>query len=108
MGDATHTELILPVVEVAEHLIDYLFSIGPTTGGETISFQEIAAWTALTGYRLNGWEAETLRRLSGAYAAEHYAASDAKRPAPYSAPLTAANKPSRDDVAAKIKAAFGI
>lgn len=48
-----------------------------------ISFQEIAAYSAMTGVELDPWEAETLRQMSGAYLSEYDAASEESRPAPF-------------------------
>lgn len=74
--------LILPEVEAGNHLLDYLFRIGPLPGGEVVSFSEIAAWCDLTGVVLTSWEAETLRTMSAAYGSELHAAKDPKRPPP--------------------------
>lgn len=84
-------ELQLPFIEPSlNHLIDYLFEVGPSTAGEVLSFQEIAAWSAATGRTLTPWEAVTLRRLSSAYLSEAHAASDPDRAPPggYKIPAT--------------------
>lgn len=73
----------LPAVEAGEHLVEYLFKVGPGIDGKPVSFAEIAAWTDLTGVVLTSWEATTLRELSVAYMAEYGAADDPKRPPPY-------------------------
>jgi len=75
--------LELPPVDAAQHLIDYLFEVGPSVGGEVLTFSELQAWQASTGTVLTSWEAITLRRLSGAYLSELNAASDPQRPAPF-------------------------
>jgi hypothetical protein len=101
-------ELEFPPLVAADHLIGYLFSVGPTAGGEPLTFQEIRAWVDLTGHSLSPWEAETLRTLSAAYASEHFQASDPDRPAPYRSTPFQAIKPSRDDVGARLTAAFDL
>jgi hypothetical protein len=75
-------ELELPTVDGAEHLIAYLFEVGPSEGGEVLTFSEMAAWSALTGRELSAWEAQTLRALSAAYLAELQDAEHPARPPP--------------------------
>lgn len=79
----TRSELVLPEIEAWAYVVDYLFAVGPSTGGEVLTFQEIAAWSALTGRVLGAWEAETLKALSGAYLSEYHAAEDVNRPPPF-------------------------
>lgn len=71
-----------PPVHVGDHLVGYLFRVGPLAGGETLTFTEIGSWASQTGVILTPWEVETLRALSGAYGSELHLAKDAKRPAP--------------------------
>jgi hypothetical protein len=99
----TRPQLILPPLDGGAYLAEHLFSIGPATAGETITYQEIKAWADLTGHVLNGWEAETLRGLSGAYLAELHAAEDAQRPPPF-APSERVQ--SREEVSAGLLAMF--
>ena len=75
--------LELPPIDAASHLIGYLFDIGPSTGGEVVTYSEILAWQEATGTVLSSWEATTLRRMSGAYLGEAQDATDPQRPAPY-------------------------
>lgn len=78
-----------PVDEATEHffyLVEHLMRVGPSTHGEVLSFGEIGEWARTNGYRLSGWEAETLRGLSAAYLHEHHAAEDIRRPPPYAPP----------------------
>lgn len=75
-------ELIPPEIDGGQHLIDYLFEVGPGMSGEPLTFQEIGAWASQTGRALNAWEPVALRRLSDAYLAERQAAEDPARPAP--------------------------
>lgn len=79
-----------------------LFDVGPSTAGEVVTFQEIAAWQSATGVRLDAWEAETLRRLSHAYLAEMVEAKDPARPPPYQD----APPPPPAEVASKLEAMF--
>lgn len=76
--------LDLPEVDAGQHLVDYLLQLGPTIGGEPLTYQEIAAWCGLTGIVLSSWEAVTLRALSASYASEYFAAKDPARPVPAS------------------------
>ena len=76
------------------HLIEMLQSVGFCSPGfngpQQITWQEIASWRMSTGAELTGWEAETLYRLSGAYAAMIHKAKDPSCPCPVSA------KPEKD------------
>lgn len=76
-------QLELPPTGFGQHLVDYLFEVGPSCGGEPLTYSEVAAWQGITGVRLDAWEAETLRRLSVEYLNERDAAADPERPAPY-------------------------
>jgi hypothetical protein len=94
---------VLPPLDAADHLAEILFKVGPSTAGEVISYQEIKAWSDLSGYTLNGWESETLRSLSGEYLAEIHAAEEVARPAPYQ---PAERIVSREEVSNRLLAAF--
>lgn len=78
--------LDLPLIDAGEHLITYLFDVGPSVGGEVLSYSEIAAWLSISGVVISPWEAETLRKLSAAYLAEREAAKSPDRPLPESPP----------------------
>lgn len=91
-----------PPLHDGRHLVEYLWEIGPTSGDGPITFSEIEAWSRLTGHVLDGWEAPALRRLSAAYHSEHYAASDPKRPAPF----TTVAPPTRSEISQRLLAAF--
>lgn len=93
----------MPPLDAADHLAEILFKVGPSTGGEVITYQEITAWSGITGYTLNGWEAETLRALSSEYLAELHAAEDDNRPAPFQ-PVE--RIVSREEVSSRLMAAF--
>ncbi len=95
-----------PIDEATEpffYLVEHLFRVGPSLAGEMVSHQEIAAWAGFNGYALDGWEAEALQRLSGAYVGEYHAAADDKREPPFtpSTPVV-----SRAEVSQRILAAF--
>lgn len=101
---ARRRELTMPPIKAGLYLVDHLFTIGPSLGGEPVTFQEIEAWSRMTGTRLNTWEVSTLHGLSLAYVDELNAASDPVRPAPYSP----ADKPSRAEVSKRLEAAFDL
>lgn len=92
-GEAEGLEL--PPLDGASHIITHLFTVGPSTGGEALSYAEIAAWIDLTGNVLTAWEVETLRRLSVAYLSEREEAKDPERPPPFS-PEAEPARPSPD------------
>lgn len=77
----------LPPVAAGEHLIGYLFEIGPAdyggAGAAVIRYAEIAAASALLGLRLAPWEVRTLRRLSAAYVSELHKAEKRDRQPPW-------------------------
>lgn len=76
--------LALPFVEPGlTHLIGHLFDVGPSEGGEVLTYQEIGAWMALTGQQLTGWEVSTLRSLSSTYLGEADAATAPDCPPPF-------------------------
>lgn len=95
-------EPALPEIDHADHLISYLLDVGPVAGdGGAIAYSELAHWQGVTGYRLTGWEASTLRELSIVYANQSTKARDKNSPAPWtSAPVD------RDAVASRLAAAF--
>jgi len=67
----------------AEYLAGFLFEIGPTMGGHTITHSEIESWQQNTGVQLNAWESETIRRLSGAYIKQSEDSTEHDCDAPY-------------------------
>ena len=87
-----------PPLDAADHLIEHLFDIGPVSGDSPISYQDIKAWSDITGHVLDGWEASTLRQMSSAYLAEYHAASEPNRQPPYT---TSTIRP-REVVASKL------
>lgn len=98
------TELLMPHLDAGEHVVEYFFDVGPTVGGEPITYLEIGAWAEMSGAQPTPWECQVLRRMSVAYAAQHHASRDLKALSPFTAPLAA--KPNREELAARILAAF--
>lgn len=94
----------------APYLTEWLFDVGPSGSngmGETpIDYRDLVAWQDITGVELMPWEATTIRRLSRDFVAERHRAKEPACPAPYLDRDSVAAQ--RDDVAAKLKAAFGL
>lgn len=91
----------------AEHLTDWLFEIGPTTGDKPITWGELRDWQVQTGITLDVWEARTIRRLSQAWLSQCHAAEEPDCPEPYS-PLDDDDiEARRDHVDAQLNAFFG-
>ena len=69
----------MPVIECGRHLVDYLWTWGPTMvggmGEGPLTQAELAACQANSGIELSAWEAQTLARLSREYMGESYRAS---------------------------------
>lgn len=65
------TPAMPPISEHAGHLLGWWLDVGPTMaagmGDAEITYSEIGAWSKLTGTPVEPWEAQLLRRLSGAY-----------------------------------------
>ncbi len=70
-------------------------------GLSPVSYQEIKAWSELTGIELNGWEATTLRDLSIAYIIGHSTGRD-----PASAPFWQSMNFNKDHVAKGMRSMF--
>ena len=75
--------LDFPPLDGFDYLIEHFLEVGPSQGGEALTFGELAAWSSLTGVRLDAWEATMLRRLSSAYLGEYHDAKDPARKPPY-------------------------
>jgi hypothetical protein len=77
----------MPVVFGAEHLLAYLWDVGPVmvSGGETVAVlhSELQAWQSNTGIELRPWEINFLRRLSSEYLSESFNARKEDCPAPW-------------------------
>jgi len=76
-----------PDIGTFPELVEYLFSVGPVLpsgmGSMPITWQELAAWQAVTGVELDAFEAEAVMQLSGAYAAMYEQARKDACPAPW-------------------------
>lgn len=61
----------LPPIEYGQHLIEALYACGPTDReGSPVSWQELESWSRMTRRTLTGWEAETVHKMSEAYAVQ--------------------------------------
>ncbi len=80
----------MPPLQCGEHLISYLFEVGPVLSGgmgpAVLSHQEIASWSGLIGIALQPWEVRLLRRLSAAYISEAREAEKPNHPPPWASP----------------------
>lgn len=94
----------LPPV-TARHVVGWWLEIGPMSGEDAVSWQDMAAWERLTGIELEPWEALAIRAMSSAFANERFAARKRAAPAPYGEIDEIMNN--RDAVAAKVRAVFG-
>ncbi len=61
----------------APHLTDWLLEIGPVVGEHAIGWQDMAAWSRITGVELSPWEARTIRKLSKSFIDQRYMARKA-------------------------------
>lgn len=74
----------LPVIDYAEHLVEYMFEVSPAgANGESCEYREIAAWAELTNTYLTPWEASALHHLCKTYMSQYYASKKYDCPAPY-------------------------
>jgi hypothetical protein len=73
-------DVVLPPVP-ANYIVEWWRDIGPVVhsgmGDGPIGWQDMAAWSALSGIDLEFWEAQTIRRMSLEYLAER---QEAKKP----------------------------
>jgi hypothetical protein len=74
----------MPPIEGFEHVIDYLWQVGPLVGDGAVTHSELHFFQQNTGITLSEWEATTLRRLSIAYLNEAHDATEPNRAAPWS------------------------
>lgn len=103
----------MPELEGCDYLVDYLFRIRPgVANGMTytsLPWQEIESWARLVKITLNGWEAETLAKMSDAYCGQLAASSKKDCPPPWQESIEITEESivgNRDKVAAGIMAAF--
>lgn len=94
----------------APYLTEWFLEIGPSAanamGEAPIGWQEMAAWQAVTGIELEGWEARALRSMSLAYLAQKHDGKKPDCPAPYQGE-NAIDPTVRDRVAEQFKAMAG-
>ena len=57
-----------------------------------IDYQDLKAWCYFSGFRLSHWEAETLRKMSKAYANQAIDSVDVKCPSPWLAEMPPKDK----------------
>lgn len=85
-----------PPLECAEHIINYLFEVGPVMSGGMGSIQitntELRDWQQNIGIRLQPWEARFIRRLSGDYLGESHRAAKEGCPAPWKSEIEYVDK----------------
>jgi len=76
----------LPLIE-AEHLIGYLYDVGPTVSTEmgqiALRSEHLLSWQAETGIELQPWEARVLRSLSTDYLVQAQRSEKRDCPPPY-------------------------
>lgn len=91
----------MPEVHPAvDHVVGYLFEVGPSVGEHPLTFVELEAWQRVTGVRICEFEAFALRQLSGAYLAMRHEASDSKCPSPF---MRAATLPPKAEVSNRLR-----
>lgn len=77
----------LPPIEAGAYLVGYLLDVGPTVSGAMgagpVTSKELMAWCEETGIRLQPWEAQFIRRLSGEYLTELHRAEKRDCDAPW-------------------------
>lgn len=87
-------ELDLPGVDGAEHILEYLFEIGPAVRGEELTHSDIRDWQENTG-PVSEFEARMLVKLSREYLRQHQDSSGKACPAPWRRERTAEEKAAR-------------
>ncbi|MBY0237867.1 MAG: hypothetical protein K2X55_00985 [Burkholderiaceae bacterium] len=66
----------MPAVDGFEHMVEYLWQVGPVVGDGAVTHAELHFFQQNTGIVLSEWEATTLRRLSVAYLNESHSATE--------------------------------
>jgi hypothetical protein len=94
---ADKVEPQLPPLSCGEHLIEYLFEVGPMIAGGmgpvAVDWPHLDAWQRCVGLVLPPWQSRLLIRLSNDYIDEWLKAQDDTRPAPWQAEdMTEANR----------------
>jgi hypothetical protein len=76
----------MPAIEYGSHLIEWLQDLRVVQQGDgrllPVAFTELESWARMTGRRLTWWEAETLSKMSEAYATWSTRAIKADCPSP--------------------------
>lgn len=92
-----------PPIDAGEHLIEYLFEIGPTLPGAMgevpITHVELRAWQENVGIDLQSWEAKLLHRLSSEYLGQLHKATDPACKPPFGQLYRAPNLSKKIDAA---------
>jgi len=100
-------KLLYPPVYIANHLLEYLWEIGPVEHGgmgmDPVSYREIESWRRGTGIELKPWELRMLRRLSQDYITELNQSAAPDRSAPFGDPYM---QFSREIVGKKVSSAM--
>lgn len=74
----------LPEVQGGEHLLGYLYEVGPImAGARPLTHQEIAFWQLNIGVQLEPWEVRFIFRLSREHAAQLHLSEKRDCPAPW-------------------------
>lgn len=73
---------VVPDIDWAGHLVDYLFEFGPTKAENPLDAENILAIQKVLGVKFDSWESRLLIRLSREYLGEVHGATkpDAKPP----------------------------
>lgn len=82
----------MPDISPCEHIVDYLFEVGPTTGEHSVEPTQLEAWQRLTGIVLNEFEAVQVLQLSKSYLSMLHEAREENCPPPYRVERTAEDK----------------
>lgn len=100
----------LPETEGFEHLIEYLFRVGPVVqggfGAVNLSFTEIDAWARRVKIPLTGWESETLHMMSKSYTYQHSISSKRDCPQPWISKAAVKTEKQQDDLGDEILKKF--
>lgn len=76
-------EVDLPSVDGCEHLVSYLFEVGPSVRGEELTHGDLRSYQENTGTFLDEFDASMMVRMSREYLAQYRKASAKTCPAPW-------------------------
>lgn len=85
-----------PAPFITERLLEIGLTEPAGMGVGPLSWATLAAWQQMTSACVSPWEARLLRRLSVAYLAEHRAAENEARPAPWRGEVTVSEREAED------------